>query len=70
MKILTRRAVYFPGPGVAEIREEAIDSPRPGEVLVQTVGTSINAGTYAGLAASEVQPWESATAWASVLRSP
>ncbi len=42
---LSRRALYFVGPLQAEIREEEIAPPGPGEVLVQTLASGISAGT-------------------------
>jgi 2-desacetyl-2-hydroxyethyl bacteriochlorophyllide A dehydrogenase len=53
-----RRAVIFTGPGMVEIRQEALDPPGIGEVLVQTVRTAISAGTelliYRGHAPAEM----------------
>lgn len=58
MTVRTRRAVYFTGPGTADVRHEAIERPRSNEVLVQTVRTAISAGTelliYRGRAPAEI----------------
>ena len=40
-----RRAVYFTGPLQLQTREEAVHSPRQGEVLVRTLVSGISAGT-------------------------
>jgi threonine dehydrogenase-like Zn-dependent dehydrogenase len=38
-------ALWYVGPGQAEIRREIVDDPRPGEVLVRTLYSAISRGT-------------------------
>jgi 2-desacetyl-2-hydroxyethyl bacteriochlorophyllide A dehydrogenase len=40
-----RRSLYFTAPRTVEVRSEAIPSPRPDEVLVQTIVSAISPGT-------------------------
>jgi 2-desacetyl-2-hydroxyethyl bacteriochlorophyllide A dehydrogenase len=41
----TRRTVYFIGPHQAELREESLPAPAPGQMLVQTTVSAISSGT-------------------------
>lgn len=41
----TRRTLYFTAPGQVEVREESLDGPGPGQMLVETLVSAISPGT-------------------------
>jgi 2-desacetyl-2-hydroxyethyl bacteriochlorophyllide A dehydrogenase len=52
------RALWITGPGRAEIREERLDEPAAGEVLVRTLYSAISRGTESLVYAGAVPPSE------------
>jgi 2-desacetyl-2-hydroxyethyl bacteriochlorophyllide A dehydrogenase len=71
---MTRRALYFDGPGQVVIREEPLPEPGPGQVLVETVASAVSAGTellvYHNLFPSEVPVDATIPALAGTFRYP
>ncbi len=53
------QALWYPGPGRAEIRSESVGEPGPGEVQVRALHSGISRGTERLVLAGEVPPSES-----------
>jgi hypothetical protein len=44
-EFMLRKSLYFTGPCRLELREEPLDAPGPGQVLVRTLMSAISPGT-------------------------
>ena len=56
--VVTAKALWYVGPGRAELRDEKVPAPRPGEVRVRTLHSALSRGTESLISAGRVPPSE------------